>query len=90
MLWPADRADVRFLGTHLLTAWFGGVLLQACEDIFELPHTEHALLADIRRDFEPISALWRMATVCSRQLPDWMDGPFNEIDAETVAADVDK
>jgi dynein heavy chain len=64
--------------------------LQAREDIFNLPHIEHPLLAQIRREFEPIGSLWRVATVCSRQLPDWMDGPFTEIDAEAVAADVDK
>jgi dynein heavy chain len=65
-------------------------LVQAREDIFQLAHTEHPLLAAIRREFEPIAALWRMATVCSRQLPDWLDGPFTEIDAEAVAAGVDK
>ena len=48
------------------------------------------MLADVKRELEPIAALWRMATVCSRQLPDWMDGPFTEIDAEAMAADVDK
>lgn len=63
---------------------------QAREDIFQLPHTEQPLLLEVRRAFEPIAGLWRMATACSRQLPDWMDGPFNDIDAEAVAADVDK
>lgn len=63
---------------------------QAREDIFQLPHTEHPLLSDIKREFEPIAALWRVATSCSRQLPDWMDGPFTEIDAEAVANDVDR
>jgi hypothetical protein len=64
--------------------------MQAREDIFQLPHTEQALLPDIKRALEPFSALWRMAADCSRQLPDWMDGPFNEINAEAVATDVDK
>lgn len=65
-------------------------LLQAREDIFKLQRTEYPLLADISRAFEPTASMWRMAGLFTRQLPDWMDGPFTEIDAEAVSADVDK
>ncbi|KAF6265404.1 dynein heavy chain 6 [Scenedesmus sp. NREL 46B-D3] len=65
-------------------------LYQAREGIFKLPRTEYPLLADISRAFEPTASMWRMAGLFSRQLPDWMDGPFTEIDAEAVSADVDK
>ena len=63
---------------------------QAREDIFKMPRTEYPLLADITRSFEPTATLWRMAGQLSRNLPEWMDGPFPEIDAEAVSADVDK
>uniref|UniRef100_A0A383V949 AAA+ ATPase domain-containing protein n=1 Tax=Tetradesmus obliquus TaxID=3088 RepID=A0A383V949_TETOB len=65
-------------------------LYQAREDIFKLQRTEYPLLADISRAFEPTASMWRMAGLFTRQLPDWMDGPFTEIDAEAVSADVDK
>eukprot|EP00882_Tetradesmus_deserticola_P032601 GHRQ01037092.1.p1 GENE.GHRQ01037092.1~~GHRQ01037092.1.p1 ORF type:complete len:100 (-),score=24.15 GHRQ01037092.1:342-641(-) len=64
--------------------------VQAREDIFKLARTEYPLLADITRAFEPTASMWRMSGLFSRQLPDWMDGPFSEIDAEAVSADVDK
>lgn len=66
------------------------VCSQAREDIFKMPRTEYPLLADIDRSFEPTATLWRMAGQLSRNLPDWMDGPFPEIDAEAVSADIDK
>jgi dynein heavy chain len=64
--------------------------MQAREDIFQLPHSQYPLLAEVQRALEPVAALWRLAAACIRQLPDWTDGPFTDIDAEAVAADVDK
>lgn len=64
--------------------------LQAREDIFKLPRTEYPLLGELQHTFEPTANMWRMAGSLTRQLPDWMDGPFTEIDAEAMAADVDK
>jgi dynein heavy chain len=55
-----------------------------------MPRTEYPLLADIAKSFEPLTKLWQMAGAFTRRLPDWMDGPFTEIEAGTVAADVEK
>lgn len=40
--------------------------------------------------FSPSADLWRISSEFMRSLPEWLDGPFTEIDAETVAADVDR
>lgn len=45
--------------------------------------------SQVKATFEPYASLWRTAAELGRRLPDWLDGPFDEIDAEAVAADVD-
>ncbi|GFR44543.1 hypothetical protein Agub_g5814 [Astrephomene gubernaculifera] len=60
------------------------------EEIFGLPRSEYPVLEEIRKVFQPSSDLWRIASEFMRSLPEWLDGPFPEIDAETVAADVDR
>lgn len=65
-------------------------LYQGREDIFHMAKTEYPQLDDITKSFEPYAALWRTCAEFTRVLPDWMDGPFTEIDAETVASDCDR
>ncbi|EFJ50020.1 dynein heavy chain 6 [Volvox carteri f. nagariensis] len=60
------------------------------EEIFGLPRSEYPVLEEIRKVFTPSADLWRIASEFMRSLPEWLDGPFTEIDAETVAADVDR
>ncbi|KAG2430891.1 hypothetical protein HXX76_009864 [Chlamydomonas incerta] len=60
------------------------------EEIFGLPRSEYPALEDIRKAFAPSSDLWKIASEFARSLPEWLDGPFTEIDAEAVAADVDR
>ncbi|PNH07362.1 Dynein heavy chain 3, axonemal, partial [Tetrabaena socialis] len=60
------------------------------EEIFGLPRSEYPALEDVRKAFTPSADLWRIASEFARSLPEWLDGPFTEIDAETVAADVDR
>ncbi|GLI63290.1 hypothetical protein VaNZ11_006196 [Volvox africanus] len=60
------------------------------EEIFGLPRSEYPVLDEIRKVFTPSADLWRIASEFMRSLPEWLDGPFTEIDAETVAADVDR
>lgn len=55
-----------------------------------MSRTEYPVLAEIKHAVEPTATLWRMAGQLSRNLPDWMDGPFTEMDATTIAADVDR
>ena len=43
----------------------------------------------LHASFEPYASLWRAAAELGRRMPDWLDGPFDEIDAEAVANDVD-
>ncbi|KAK9829119.1 hypothetical protein WJX72_004004 [[Myrmecia] bisecta] len=65
-------------------------LYLARERIFGMPPSEYPILAEVQKALEPYSALWSMCSDFMRCLPDWMDGPFTDIDAEAVAADCDK
>jgi dynein heavy chain len=67
-----------------------GELYQSREDIFGLPRTEYPQLGEISKLLEPCGLLWRCCAEFTRVLPEWMDGPFTEINAESMAADVDK
>jgi len=44
----------------------------------------------IQKTFEPFASMWRFSAEFMRALPEWMDGPFPEIDAELVASECDK
>lgn len=44
----------------------------------------------IQKTFEPFANMWRFSSEFMRALPEWMDGPFPEIDAELVANECDK
>ena len=59
-------------------------LYQAREEIFGLPRTEYPQIEVIQKAFEPYASLWRFCSEFARSLPEWMDGPFTEIDAEQV------
>ena len=47
-------------------------------------------VAELQKTFAPYQALWRMCSDFLTALPDWMDGPFTDINAEAMAEDVDK
>ena len=65
-------------------------LYQSREDIFGLPRTEYPLLGEVSHMLEPYASLWRCCAEFTRALPEWMDGPFPEINAENMATDVDR
>ena len=44
----------------------------------------------IQKSIEPFATLWRFCSEAMRSLPEWMDGPFPEIDPEVVANECDK
>lgn len=67
-----------------------GELYVAREQIFGLKETEWPVLDSIHKIFEPTAKLWELCASFSRELPDWRDGPFKEIDAEQVAAKVEE
>jgi dynein heavy chain len=65
-------------------------LYQSREDIFGLPKTEYPRLGEVSHMLEPYASLWRCCAEFTRALPEWMDGPFPEINAENMATDVDR
>jgi dynein heavy chain len=68
-----------------------GELYQAREEIFGMtPRTEYPQIEVITKRFEPYNTLWKFCGEFARALPEWMDGPFSAIDAETLASDCDK
>lgn len=86
-----DRlAAVQELEARLAALGQQAEVLQAREEIFGLSRTEYPALAEVSKALEPYAALWRCVAEWGRCLPDWMDGPFTEVDAETVGADVDR
>lgn len=60
------------------------------EAIFGLNTTEYPLLATVQKNFEPVRNLWLTCADFSRNLPEWMDGPFPALDPERVATDSEK
>eukprot|EP00955_Chlamydomonas_euryale_P081585 363603-Chlamydomonas_euryale.AAC.5 len=44
----------------------------------------------LQKAYENSASLWRLCSELMRCLPEWMDGPFPEIDAEVVATESDK
>jgi dynein heavy chain len=65
-------------------------LYNSREAIFALPPSEYPQLKDIQKDFDPYATLWRTCGEFTTALPGWMDGPFTDLDAEAVTADMDK
>ncbi|GFH19055.1 uncharacterized protein HaLaN_15943, partial [Haematococcus lacustris] len=65
-------------------------LYQARETIFGLPTTDYPQIELIQKTLDPYATLWQTCGEFMRCLPDWMDGPFTEIDADAMAADVDR
>lgn len=59
-------------------------------DIFGTPKVEYPQIETIGKRFEPYNTMWRFCGEFSRSLPQWMDGPFNAIDAEELASECDK
>ncbi len=55
-----------------------------------MPRTDYPQLEELSKAFEPYATLWKAAAEWGRSFPEWMDGPFPEMDAEAVAADVDR
>lgn len=60
------------------------------EEIFLLPRTEVPVIDDIAKQFTPYADMWRICSEFARSLPEWMDGPFTEIDAEVVQNESDR
>jgi dynein heavy chain len=46
--------------------------------------TEYPQLEAIMKAFEPYGNMWKMCAEFSRNLPEWMDGPFTALDPENV------
>lgn len=65
-------------------------LYQSREAVFSLPQTTYPQIEQISKPFEPYANLWKMCSEVMHFLPEWMDGPFTEINAEAVASDCDK
>ncbi|KAG1667278.1 hypothetical protein FOA52_012567 [Chlamydomonas sp. UWO 241] len=65
-------------------------LYQARERIFGLAQTEYPQIQALQKAYEQAAMMWRTCSELMRCLPEWMDGPFPEIDAEVVASDCDK
>lgn len=65
-------------------------LYNAREAIFALPASEYPQLKDIQKEFDPYATLWRTAGEFTTALPGWMDGPFTDLDADAVTADMDR
>lgn len=62
--------------------------MQAREDILCLPHSQNQTLVEVDCALEAATTLWRIAGTLNVQVPEIMEGPFNEIDADAVASNV--
>ena len=60
------------------------------EGVLGLPLTEHPRLDSVAKIFEPNVILWKYCAEYTRNLPEWMDGPFTHLDPDQISTDVDK
>ena len=58
------------------------------EGLFEMELTEYEDLDQIKREFEPISRLWSIASLFHTSHTVWMTGPFIELDPVKMESDV--
>ena len=65
-------------------------LYQSREEIFQLKQTDWPQKEAIYKNFEPNSKLWELCAAFSREVPEWRDGPLEEVDAEQVQARVEE
>lgn len=51
---------------------------------------EYPQIDKVGKQFEPYNTMWRFCGEFARSLPQWMEGPFNAINADELASDCDK
>ena len=65
-------------------------LYKSRESIFEMRETDYPTLASVTKTFKPYEVLWNNTAEFMRALPEWMDGPFTELDTNLVSSEIDK
>ena len=63
-------------------------LYNSREELFGWPVTEYLQLNELNKALEPYNTLWTTAINFQRAYPTWLEGPFLELSAEQVEADV--
>ena len=59
-------------------------LYNARESLFGKPVTDYSQLKDIQKKFEPYGNMWESVDSWLKQHKAWLEGPFSELDAESV------
>ena len=59
-------------------------LYNARESLFGKPVTDYSQLKDIQKKFEPYGNMWESVDSWLKQHKAWLEGPFAELDAESV------
>tara|TARA_B110000208_G_scaffold167247_1_gene206588 strand:- start:22099 stop:24378 length:2280 start_codon:yes stop_codon:yes gene_type:complete len=59
------------------------------EELFDRPVTPYPLLNSLVREWEPYANLWRVCAEFGRSSPEWQNGPFPQLDAEAINAQVE-
>nr|AML30858.1 axonemal inner arm dynein heavy chain 2 [Marsilea vestita] len=67
-----------------------GELYNNREQILGLLPTEYPQFDQMSKEFEQYGILWHVCGDFMHALPQWVDGPFNQINAEEVVSSVDK
>eukprot|EP00899_Mesostigma_viride_P002516 jgi/Mesvir1/12265/Mv00478-RA.2 len=65
-------------------------LYNAREGVFGAAEKSHPLLDKLIKQFDPYCQLWKVCAEFTRSLPEWMDGPFTDLDVDTITADTDR
>lgn len=64
-------------------------LFNSREELFKWDPTEYPILQQIMTSFKPYTQLWTIAAEFQKNYPQWMDGPFISLDADTLEQEVD-
>jgi dynein heavy chain, axonemal len=82
--------SVVILNTKLAEASDTAALINSREELFGFPVTQFEDIKRLQKDFEPFASLWTMAAECNKAYPEWMYGPFIQLNPEDIDKDVQK
>ena len=60
-------------------------LIRSREEILGWDHGEFGQASEMRAGMKPFNELWSKLLLWERQLPEWMDGPFMNLDSEATS-----
>ena len=80
--------QVMLLNQRLVEAHETSEMVNSREKLFEFPITSFDEIESMSFNFKPYADLWAIAAEFTKKFPNWTDGPFTGLDAESIESNV--